>query len=1048
MRFNLLKSGVTIFALGLIPFFMLSLGLNAQDKTSLVKGIVQNDDGEPLSGVSVVIRKANDNFTSGTSTDSSGVFTFSRIPAGGPYSFAFSAVGHEPQTISGYNIKSAIILSLVINMKRSGADALDQVVVVGYGVQKRKDLTGSVGSVSTREIRDLGVTRIEQGLAGRVAGVQVKAVSGEPGSAPQIRIRGIGSISAGVGPLYVVDGFPTDNIQTLNPNDIESLDILKDASATAIYGSRGSNGVVIINTKRGRSGKPVLTFDTYYGVQRVSRIPKMKNSKEQAMYWLDGMRNKNMDDGNNVSGHPTTWRQSVPQVIMDVIEGKNTTDEDALDGILVDAPQQMYALSASGGNEMMKYALSGEYMKQDGIVINSGFERYSIRANFDAKLTDRLMIKLNLNPSFTKQSALPSTGVCCLGSGVVAAALNIHNFRPLRNSNGDYFNYDGLPDLAAVYNPLAVAMETKVLNKVTRLLANLTAEYSITNDLKFNFLIGGSVLGNKGMLFKPQRSYFFNDLPFGSDNSSQVTNWLTEYTLNYNKSIGKHVITGLAGYTVQKENGESNALSSNRYPNNLVPTLSAVSGLITNGTSNLYEWSLLSYLARVNYNYNSKYYLTASIRTDGSSRFGTENKYGVFPSVAVAWRLSEERFLKNISFLSELKLRASYGETGNNNIGNYDQYATINYETYALGGGAISGIAPGRIGNPFLTWERQKSVNAGVDASFFNRRLVISVDHFQSRNTDLLLNVNVPNNTGFSTALQNIGEVKNTGWEFVLSTVNLSGKLFDWSTDFNLSTYRNKVVRLGPKGDPIYAGNNVTMIGQPIGMFYGLLTDGIFKNQSELAKGPIFNPGAADRSRVGDIRFKDVGGPDGKPDGIINNFDRSIMGSPYPDFYYGMTNRFTYRNLSLSVSLQGSKGNVVYNLSRGGGNSGRARVRGYAFSNNYWKSEQDPGDGITPRPNDNPTGGVRLPSQAFLDKGSYMRVNNITLGYVVPAKISQKIKLHSLRFYVNATNPFIITKNTAFNPDASMNDNPLSPGNESSDYPLPSSLLIGVNVSF
>lgn len=347
MRFNPRKSWVTLSALIFSALIVSSFCLQAQEKPSLVKGIVQNNEGEPLAGVTVVIRKAQDNFTSGTSTDSAGIFTFSRIPPGGPYSFTFSAVGHEPQTMAGYNIKSAITLSLVVNMKRSGAASLDQVVVVGYGVQKRKDLTGSVGSISTKEIKDLGVTRIEQGLAGRVAGVQVKAVSGEPGSAPQIRIRGIGSISAGVSPLYVIDGFPTDNIQTLNPNDIESLDILKDASATAIYGSRGSNGVVIINTKRGKSGKPVLAFDTYYGVQRVSRIPKMKNSLEQAMFWLDGMRNKNMDDGNNVSGNPTTWKQPVPQIIMDVIEGRNTTDEEALDGILVDAPQQMYSLSST-----------------------------------------------------------------------------------------------------------------------------------------------------------------------------------------------------------------------------------------------------------------------------------------------------------------------------------------------------------------------------------------------------------------------------------------------------------------------------------------------------------------------------------------------------------------------------------------------------------------------------------------------------------------------------------------------------------------------------
>ena len=1030
----------------LISIFHLSDVYAQNEGASLVKGAVQSPNNEPMSGVSVVIRNTRTNFTTGTTTDSSGNFTFSRLSPGGPYSLTFSMVGYEKQTLGGYNIKTAATLSLVVKMVQTNG-SLDQVVVVGYGTQKKKDLTGSVVAVSGKEVKDLGISRIDQGLAGRAPGVQVKAATGQPGAPPQIRIRGIGSISAGVNPLYVVDGFPIDNIQTLNPNDIESMDILKDASATAIYGSRGANGVIIINTKRGKAGKPVLSLDAYYGQQKVSRIPKMKSSLEQANWFLDGTRNRNIDLGANVTGDPTTWATPVPQVIMDIINRKNTVDHEPLDEILVNAPQQMVSLSAYGGNDQVRYGISGEYMNQDGIVINSNFKRYSLRANLDAKLTDRLTVKLNLNPSFTDQASLPSTGVCCLGSGVVAAALNIVNYRPMTDGKGNYTNYDGLGDLAAVYNPLAVAQMTKVSNKLNRVLANVSADYRITDNLHFNVMVGGSVLQAKSRLFKPQEPYFFNELPFGSDSTAQVTNWLTEYTLNYNKSFGKHSFQALGGYTVQKENGEWNALSSNKFPNNLVPSLSAVGGLVNYGTSSTYAWSLLSYLGRINYNYDSKYYLTASFRTDGSSRFGAQNKWGSFPSVAVAWRLSQEEFLKDVSFLNELKLRVSYGQTGNNNIGNYDQYATISYENYPLGNVPVSGIAPARIANSNLTWEKQASFNVGFDASFFKRRLSVSVDHFQSKNTDLLLNVNVPNNTGFSTALQNIGEVHNKGWEFVLSTVNITGA-FEWTTDFNLSTYRNKVVKLGPQGDPIYSGNNVTMIGQPIGMFYGLITDGVFKNAAELAKGPIFNPGAADRSRVGDVRFKDISGPNGKPDGVINNFDRTIMGSPYPEFYYGITNRFSYKGFTLSATLQGSKGSQIYDMARDGGYSGRARVRGYAFSNNYWKSEAQPGDGVTPRPNDNPTGGFRLPSTKYLDNGTYLRFNNITLSYVIPQAIAKKAGLNGIRVYVNATNPFIITKNTNFNPDVSMNENPLQPGIESSTYPLPKGIIGGINVTF
>lgn len=403
------------------------------------------------------------------------------------------------------------------------------------------------------------------------------------------------------------------------------------------------------------------------------------------------------------------------------------------------------------------------------------------------------------------------------------------------------------------------------------------------------------------------------------------------------------------------------------------------------------------------------------------------------------------KFLKDVSFVSGLKLRVSYGETGNNNIGNYEHLATINNVLYPLADRPVIGFAPGRLPNPSLTWEKQQSANAGLDASFFKERLLFTVDHFQSRNTDLLLRVNIPQISGFTTALTNIGEVKNTGWEFVVSTVNFKKK-FQWSTDFNLSTYKNEVVRLGPKGDPIISGTHITMIGQPIGMFYGLLTDGIFKTQKELDNGPLYAPGSSARTYLGDVKFVDISGPGGKPDGLIDSYDRTIMGSPYPDFYYGMTNRFSYQNFSLSISFQGVHGNKVLSESKRVSMRGEFRVNQLAVLNNFWKSEQEPGD--SPRPNDEPTGGVRLVSDRFLDEGTYLRVNNISLGYLVPEKISKRLNLNSLRFYLNATNPFLFTKNLGFNPDVSNGANALAPGVDNNNYPLAKSLLLGLNISF
>ena len=1048
MKINSSKFTTFLHSLVLFVFIMAYSIANAQEKPSLVKGIVTDNSGSPLPGVSVVIRNAKTNFTAGTSTDTSGLFTFSRVSSGGPYSFTFSAIGFETQTLSGYNIKDNITLSLAMKMKQTVAN-LDQVVVVGYGTSKRKDLTGSVVSVGNKDIKDLAVTRIDQALLGKVAGVQVKPVSGEPGVSTQIRVRGIGSISAGAGPLYVIDGFPTGSIETLNPNDIETLDILKDASATAIYGSRGSNGVIIINTKRGKTGKPTITFDTYTGWQKIAKQPKFMTAMEQSKYYYDGIRNRNIDEGRDVSGPYTTWFRKVPQEVIDVLEGRNTYDVNALDVVLRTAPQQQYQLTASGGSENVKYALSGEYFNQQGIVINNDFKRYSLRANIDAQLSKRFTLKINLNPTFTDsrnvQAAGAGTGP---NDGIIAQAVIVNSWYPLIDSLGNYFAFSGLAGSSNATNPLALAMEVKARQKGIRLLGSVNAEYKILDELKLNILFGANLMSSRGRRFRPQLPAFFNDPAIGSDNSNMVTNWLTEYTLNYNKVFGSHSLSGLIGFTSQKENFESNFVTSNKYPNNLVSYLSAVSGQITDGSSDEYKWSLISYLARFNYNYKSKYYATASIRTDGSSRFGSQNKYGVFPSVALAWRISEENLLKRVKFLSELKLRTSYGETGNNNIGNYDQYATINYERYTFGGAAVGASALARLANPSLTWEKQKQVNIGFDVAFFKKRIGITIDRFLSRNTDLLLNVNVPDITGFSTALKNIGEVKNSGWEFAINTVNLKNK-FEWTTDFNLSTYKNEVLKLGPEGDPIYSGGNVTMIGQPIGMFYGLITNGVFKNQAELNNGPVFSPGSSVRSRVGDTRFLDISGPNGKPDGIIDSRDQTIMGSPYPDFYYGMTNHFSYQNLSLSISLQGSKGNKILSISRLGTLNTRGRVKQLASSNAYWKSEQDPGNGQVPRPNDAPTGNNREPwNSRYLDDGTYLRINNITLSYLLPAHFSQKIKINSLRFYIGATNPFLFTKNESFNPDVSNSDNPLTPGIDNNNYPLTKSLVLGLNASF
>lgn len=1002
-----------------------------------VTGTVIDELGVPIPGVTVLVRGT----TIGTATSLDGRYALT-APDGATLIFSF--IGYVTQEISIEN-RSTIDVTLVEEIS-----SLSEIVVVGYGTVDRKDLTGSIASVSGSQLTELngGATRIDAALQGKVAGVDVRLRDGEPGSAPQITIRGIGSIGAGSNPLYVIDGFPIEDIGTLNMNDVESIDILKDAAATAIYGSRGANGVVIITTKRGNKGKTNITLDAYRGMQSPMLIREMMNAQQSAQYFFDGMRNRNLDEGRDVSGDPTKWGRPVGKEVMDVLEGRNTYDVNPLDYVLRSgAPQAQYSLSANGGTEKVQFALSGEYLTQDGLIIENDMERISFRANIDAKLTDRLKVNFNLNPSFTHRDRVQSSGHASEPNhlSIIGVATTMHNYFPLYDEKGEYAKFEGYSSLANLANPIAIAKEIKQTEKQGRILGNLNLIYDLTRDLKFNVLLGGNLRTQRDSYFRPNLPVFFGTSVFGSDGTTWAETWVSEYILSYDKKFDKHSISAVGGFTAQKDRVEVNYLESTFFPNNLVQTLNATSQL-TGGYSEIYEWALLSYLSRVSYNFDSKYYISASIRTDGSSRFGSNNKWGIFPSVGLTWRLSEEEFMQNINFLTDFKLRASYGETGNNNIGNYAHLPTVSFQNYPTG----QGFAPAALANPNLRWEKQRQANFAFDALFIEGRMGLTVEYMRSVSSDLLLNVPVPQITGFSNMLQNIGEVENKGWEIVLNTVNTTGK-FKWNTDFNISRYRNKVLKLGPEGAPIISGAHITEVGQPIGMFFGYLFDGIFLNQAEIDRGPLWNPGGNAQSRPGDIRWKDVSGPVGVPDGRIDTHDKTQMGSPYPDFFYGMTNRFSYGNFSLSVSLTGSYGNEILAEAYRSNANTRGRMKQVIRNLNYWKSEEDPGDGMTPRPNDGPKGGNREQwSQFHLMDGSYLRINNINFGYQIPKSIVERYGLGSLKLYYTAFNPFIFASSdyNGFNPDVNNSGTTLMPGVDINNYPIPRSHIVGINLSF
>ena len=640
-------------------------------KKKTITGKILSASGEPIIGANVIEKGT----TNGTVTNLDGEFTLSLDPSS---TLQVSYIGY--QTLERrLNNASFYSIKLV-----EDSQALEEVVVVGYGVVQKKDLTGSVAQIQSDDLQDLAVPRIDQALSGKMAGVQVISTTGEPGAAPLIRVRGVGSISAGMEPLYVIDGFPGDDISMINPSDIETIDILKDASATAIYGSRGANGVVLITTKRGKEGKARISLNAYYGWQKVLRTPKFLSKEEQAQYYYEGIKNQNLDAGYDVSGDPRKdWNYAVPQTVMDVLNGTNPYNTDAYDEIFQTAPQQSYNLSVQGGNEKIKYAVSGEYTSQEGIIVTNKFQRFSARANLDAKLSDRVSMKFNMNSTYSNGRNILASGGAAESEGILGAATTWLKWYPLYNEDGSYFSGFGQDATNNVWNPLAQAYEIKRKNEQYRTLANLEMDIKIIEGLNFKAMLGANVVNRHKYSFIPKLDVFSNSSD-GTDERSDRLNWITEWTMNYQKSFKKHNLSALVGYTTQKETNKSNYLRSMSYPNNLVYTLNAVSNDIYAGNSDENEWSLISYLARVNYNYDSKYYITASIRADGSSRFGKSNKYGYFPSVALAWRASEEDFLKSVEAITNLKLRASYGETGNNNIGNYAHIATIDYESYVL----------------------------------------------------------------------------------------------------------------------------------------------------------------------------------------------------------------------------------------------------------------------------------------------------------------------------------------------------------------------------
>jgi len=1032
--------------------------------------IVEAGTNAPLPGATVVVKGTN----VGTITDVDGKFSIT-VPDDAE-TLVITYLGFQAQEVP---IGDQTTFNIVL---QEDPLQLSDVVVIGYGQQRKEDLTTAVATIQAVDIKDQPVNSFDQALVGKLAGVQVIQSSGSPGAGVSIRVRGVGSITAGNDPLYVIDGVPISNdnnratgnidtgtglyteqpinvLSTLNPNDIQSIQVLKDASAAAIYGSRGSNGVVLITTKKGSVGKPTISYNGYYGLQETSTRYDMLNAYEWAEMNFEGKNNTYKDrfpagqdsDTNaereaNLPGVPAALIPPEVQPYLDGVQG--LTDTDWQDEIFRTASIQSHNVSVSGGTETLRYYASGEYMDQEGLIISSGFKRYSGRFNLDLN-TGKLKVGLNINPTFTEHDLVNSEGPWW-DHGVVGLALHISPIWPVFNEDGSY-NYGanawGFAMTDAV-NPVALAQEIQDNLDHLRLLGNAYAEYDILDNLSYRLNFGFDLNNFQRDYFWPStvevRGVSGPRVPIGFSRSRFTTNWLVENLLNYSESIGNHNFSAIAGFTAQKEEFKSSDVSAGNFPNDLVPTLNA--GLVNGGGSFQEEWSLLSVLGRVQYNYNNKYYLSAAIRADGSSRFGSNNKWGYFPSASAGWRISGEDFLADSDVISNLKLRASYGQTGNFQIPNYGSIGLLGFTDYVLGGNVISpGLAPTTPSNPDLSWEITTMVDIGVDFGLFNDAVYLELDYYNADTEDLLLNVPVPMTSGFTSELRNIGEVNNEGFEASLTVQNREGE-FGWSVTGNFSTNNNEVISLADNVPQIIVGGGtgsaqwITTPGEPIGSYYNPVYDGVFMNQEQIDATP-----SVGNANPGDLIFLDIDG-----DGEINFAnDRVIQGNYQPDFIYGATVDLEYKGIDFNVAIQGAQGHEILHLFRRYIYNQEGNMNLMRGALNRWQSEAMPGDGQTNRANRLQTGSNGQTSNWHLEDGSYMRIRNITLGYTFPRALMETIKVSNLRVYFTVLNAYTFTDYLGFNPEVnSRPDNALNPGEDYASYPLPRTYTLGLNLSF
>lgn len=1057
-----------------LTFILLIATLPAYAQRTAVTGKVVDNEGYEVIGCNVTLKGVTG---VGTVTDVNGAYSL-EVNDASKSVLVFTYVGMTPQEVK---VGGRRVIDVTM---QPSAIALDEVVAIGYATVRRKDLTGSVASVGSKELSKVPVSDVTLALAGRMAGVQVMQSEGAPGASISIRVRGGISITQSNEPLYIIDGFPDeDGMNTLDPAEIETIDILKDASATAIYGARGANGVVVITTKSGRKGgKTTVTFDTYVGFKQIAKKLDVLSPYEFAKLDYERRVYDAATDADWQSDIAAFEKNYGPyaDIASNYANRKGIDWQEETLGRT--ALTQSYRVGVTGGSDKLNYSLAYAYYDEEGAMVYSGNKKHNISFNMNHQVNDRLATNARISYDQMRVEGMGTSE----GGDRFNKMQHILQYRPMIGITGtdDMLLGDEDPLFVddsgnVMQNPLLSAAEETKKREYRTFQAN--------GGFTLKLLKGLSFRNTTGMRYQTRRNdTFFGDKSVTGKRSSingsiqhiENSSFQTSNVLTYNWKNSRHDLTAMAGQEYVNRWTRNFKASATNFPNDEIGLADLSLGLpgVPESSEN-YDDKLLSFFARVNYGFMDKYLFTASVRADGSSKFGKNNKWGYFPAFSAAWRLSEEEFIKNLNVFSDLKLRLGYGMAGNNRINSYLSLAVLNSVTYPNGESTQAGYVSKQVPNPDLKWEANKTFNVGVDLGFFNQRLTISPEFYINRSSNLLLEARLPGSAGYSSMVINAGETENKGVDLTVNTVNIATKHFTWNTSVTLSHNKNSVKKLTGEEVQLWEAKfgynqNTHLIGvnQPLGQMYGYVTDGLYQvddftydaaSKTYALKEGVPYVGDKGNVQPGMWKFKNL---DGSADNKITEEDKTVIGNAYPKFYGGINNTFTYRDFDLSVFLTYSYGNDVFNATKLTNTKTALQnnnVLAVADSDHRWVLVNEGGNRITDPQEmasvnrgktvaaiyDNEIGDTYIHSWAVED-GSYLKLSNITLGYTFPAKVIGKTGLSRLRLYATGTNLLTWTKYSGFDPEVSTMGNGLTPGVDFGAYPKSRSFVVGINVAF